>query len=96
MQNGRTAFYYPDETNFTNQYVSIQYTSSLQQPINISQIGLYILSFYYAARPSYAMNQLQIYFNGTLIDTLVNTPTAWAQYVNIINITSTGNQILLF
>ena len=45
LQNGRTFFYYPDETNFTNHHVNIQYTSSLQQHTNISQIGLYILSF---------------------------------------------------
>ena len=96
LQNGQTAFYYPEKTNFTNQKFSIQYTSYLQQPINISYIGLYILSFYYAERQSYSINQLQVYFNGIVIDALIDTSTTWAQYINTVNITGTGNLTLFF
>ena len=81
--------------NFTNQYVSVKYLSSLQQPINISQIRSYTLPFYYAARSSYSMNLLQIFLNSVLTDYLTSTPTTWAQYINKITITSTGNQIFL-
>ena len=45
--------------------------------------GSYRLSFYYAVRSSYLLNNLQIYLNGTLIDT-ITTPTNWGIYSNYV------------
>ena len=46
--------------------------------------GTYILSFYYAKSSSYFPNNLQIYFNGTLIDTIVTLPKNWEFYRNFV------------
>ena len=100
LQQGITAYNYPDSTAYpfpnTLQYISIQYTSYLQQYVNISTTGFYKLSFQYTSRPGYSMNQLQIYFNGSLIDTLTTTVTVWTQYSTIFNVNTTGSLILKF
>ena len=102
LQNGITSFNYPDPTTFpipnTSQFVGIQSGASIQQTVNITKTGKYILRFFYAPRPNYDLNQLQIYLGGNLIDTLTefDTNNPWTEYVSIITIPSIGNKVLLF
>ena len=46
--------------------------------------GNYRLYFYNAVRISYFLNNLQIYLNGTPIDTITTTPTNWGFYRNFV------------
>ena len=64
LQNGNTAFAYPDPATInisTSQFISIQYLSTFQQTITIPSSGYYTLQFNYAIRPAYSENPISIY-----------------------------------
>ena len=46
LQNINIDFAYPNPIEITTQYLSIQYTASIQQTINITTAGKYVISFY--------------------------------------------------
>ena len=101
LQNGITAFGYPDLSNAlsTNaQYVGFQVDASLIQEINITQTGFYSISFWYAKRYDCDLNALQIYFNNVLIDTIDTSapPNDWIFYTYTFFVNSTGNKVLKF
>ena len=81
LLNGTNAFNITPPTNAT-QYIVIQNDKSLQQSFTVTQLGNYTLSFNYAARGGYTFNNLKIYLNGTLFDTVTVTPTNWSTYSN--------------
>ena len=81
LLNGTTAFNITPPSN-TTQYIVIQYDKSLQQSFTATQLGFHTLSFNYAGRPGYPFNNLKIYLNGTLFDTVTTTPINWSTYSN--------------
>ena len=84
LQNGNTDFLYSDPIGITTQYLSLQYSASIQQLINITASGTYVISFYYYIRHNgYHMNPIQISFNNVLIDTIITNPgKGWIKYIN--------------
>ena len=83
LLNGTTAFGItpPTSVNAT-QYLVIQNDKSLSQSFTATQLGFHTISFNYAARGGYTFNNLKIYLNGTLFDTVTTTPTNWSTYSN--------------
>ena len=83
LLNGTTAFGVtpPTSVNAT-QYLVIQNDKSLQQSFTATQLGFHTISFNYAGRPGYTFNNMKIYLNGVLFDTVITTPTNWSLYSN--------------
>jgi hypothetical protein len=83
LQNGNTAFNVTPPTAVSaTQYIIIQNTGTFQQLFTVTQLGYYTISFNYATRPGYVLNNMKIYLNGTLFDTVTTTPTNWSLYSN--------------
>ena len=94
-------FHYPNCTNVSskNQFISIERSGGIKQTINITQTGIYALSFQYALNQGSNLNNLQILFNGTQVDTVTTSPlnNDWnTTYINNFTISSTGSLIVLF
>ena len=86
LQNGNTAFLYPNPATLTistSQFISIQYLSAFQQMITIPSSGYYTFQFNYAIRPSYSRNPINIYIGSTLKDTFsfTDTNSTWQTYI---------------
>ena len=94
-------FYYPDCSNVSsgNQFISIERSGGIKKTgINITQTGIYALSFQYAVNQGSNLNNLQISLNGTHVDTITTSPlnNDWnTVYANNFSISSTGSYILL-
>jgi len=82
LLNGSNAFNITPPSNAT-QYIVIQNDKSLSQSFTATQLGFHTISFNYTGRPGYTFNNLKIYLNGTLFDTVITTPTNWSLYSNI-------------
>ena len=94
-------FHYPDATNVSskNQFISIERSGGIKQTINITQTGIYALSFQYALNQGSNLNNLKILFNGSQVDTVTTSPlnSDWnTTYTNNFTISSTGSLIVLF
>ena len=96
LLNGTNAFNITPPTNAT-QYLVIQNDKSIQQSFTATQLGNYTLSFNYAGRPGYTFNNMKIYLNGVLFDTVTTTPTNWSLYskTNLSPILGTNTLLLL-
>ena len=91
----RTSWADPSTIGFT-QFAIIQGTPNIQQSFNVNSQGSYILTFYYSSRSNNTFNNIQIYFNGVLFDTLPTpTTSSWIKYTNTI-ILNTGNNTISF
>ena len=60
--------------------------TSITQSFSITNTSSYKLTFYYCQRTGYPLNNLQIYLNSVLIDTITTTPTTgtWGLYSSYI------------
>ena len=103
--NGVTIFYYPDITQLNiqgassvnlYQYVSFENTAYLYQIVNLTQIGIYNLSFLYVARPNFVFNNLQIFLNDLLLDVISTPQTNWTEYTYSFPVSTTGSYKLFF
>ena len=66
LQNGNTAFGFPDPATLTiptTQFISAQYLSIFQQNVTIPTSEYYTLQFNYAIRPAYYENPIKIYLD---------------------------------
>lgn len=74
LQRGITVFNYPNPIGISTQYCSIQFDSSMQQLVSLTKRGYYQLSYYYVARPGYAINPLKFVLNSTIaLDSIPTT-----------------------
>ena len=98
--NGVTIFNYPDITQLNiqgassvnlYQYVSFENTAYLYQTINLTEIGIYNLSFLYVARPNYSFNNLQIFLNNLLSDEISTPQTSWTEYTLSFPVSTIGS-----
>jgi len=100
--NGVTSFGYPDVTLLNNeslylyQYISFENNAFIYQPITITKIGKYSLSFLYVSRPNFVHNSLQIFVNNVLLDVITTSQANWTQYTYSFPILATGTYTLLF
>jgi len=74
------SFYIDPSTIGYVQFILILQYSSISQSFTVANQGSYILSFYYAPRLTSTFNNIQIYINGVLFDTLTTTPSGWVNY----------------
>ena len=84
LQNGvALSFSDPSLINQT-QFIFIHNSGNFQQSFTITQLGTYTLYFFYCNRQGYSLNNVQIYLNGSLFDTVSTQPPArnWGTYNN--------------
>jgi len=83
LLNGTNAFNItpPTSVNAT-QCLVIQSVLKIQQSFTVTQLGFYTLSFNYIARPGFTFNNMQIYLNGVLFDTVTSSSATWTTYSN--------------
>jgi hypothetical protein len=98
LNNGTNLFNLPDPEGVlqNSQYVIITNAGMLKQSINITQTGTYQLTFNYAVSSNSPPNQMQIWFNGVLSDTITTSSINWTPYTYNIDVLTTGAQDLLF
>ena len=85
LQNGITIFNFSDPSLINQtQFISIQNTGTISQSFTVTQLGTYTLYFFYCSRQGYSLNNVQIYLNGSLFDSVSTQPPArnWATYNN--------------
>jgi len=100
--NGVTSFGYPDvmmlnnESLYLYQYISFENNAFIYQPITITKIGKYNLTFLYVSRPNYTHNNLQIFVNNVLLDVITTSQANWTEYTYSFPILATGTYTLFF
>jgi len=98
LQNGITIFNFSDPSLINQtQFLSIQNTGSISQSFTITQLGTYTLYFFYCSRQGYSLNNMKIFLNGVLFDTITTPPPTnnWATYNNAnLNVVLGVNTIL--
>ena len=97
LQNGISAYNYPDPSLINQtQFISFQYGANISQQFSVTKLYSYRLTFYYSSRPSFSLNNVQIYLNGVLIDTLTTASTGWNLYNSILLYPVIGINTILF
>ena len=97
LHNGITVFGFSNPALiFQTQFISIQYTASISQIFTVSNITSYILTFYYCSRDGYPFNNLQIYLNGVLTDTILSSAAGWNLYTSVFLYPTLGSNTIIF
>jgi hypothetical protein len=97
LQNGVTAFSYANPSSISvSQFISFQFYSSIQQSVNVTVPGDYILKFNYTCRNAYLINPLKIYINDELIYVLKRYITTWSIFNITYNTSKPGTYTIKF
>ena len=98
LNSGTNLFNIPDPSGIlqNSEYVIITNAGMLKQSVNIITTGTYQLSFNYAVGSNSPLNQIQIWFNGILKDTITTSSQNWTPYSISFDVLTLGAQDLLF
>jgi len=97
LYNGLAGGIYPDPVLINViQFLEIHNAAYIEQSFTVINTGAYRLNFYYAKRIDWNLNNVQIFINGVLIDTLTTNPTSWQTYTKLVDLNSAGTNTILF